>query len=131
MTKESPMRKGIGRFLICRRSSENATTPTRAEQGTVETTTASPSPSPLRKDQTQQNIVSGPIADFIQMTDVDELIEDLRRIAELCVIGENFVTKIQEKHDMAEQRAQRKWAAARDALLGDVSESEPAYDESS
>jgi hypothetical protein len=148
--KESPIRKGFGRFLIRGRSSDTGNdkslattstgTPPRATQGNVDVTTAStsasPSPSPLRKEHHQQSTTtptSGPIADFIPMTTthIDEFVEDLRRIAELCVIGENFVTKIQKKHDMADLRAQRKWAAARDALLEDVSESEPAYDETS
>jgi Uncharacterised conserved protein len=127
--------RGIGRFLARGRSVDGVhpTTPTRAaakaaaEQNT-QPPTASPSPSPLRKEL-QQNVPSGPIADFIPLAHMDEFIEDLRRIAELCIIGENFVTRLQKKEDTAKQRSQKRWAAARDPLLDDASESEPAYDE--
>jgi Uncharacterised conserved protein len=138
----TPKRKagGFGRFLTRSRSSEetpgitttnNAPTTTTAATTPPRTTTiqaSSPCTSPYRNNERQ-----GPIADFIPMeqTQMDVLIEDLRRLAELCIIGENFSSKMQKKHDMAASRAQRKWAAARDALLEDVSESEPAYDETS
>ena len=138
----TPQRRGLGRFLIRGRSSDEplptttattALTPPRtvtpaqlaaSVAGAESTTsTASPSPSPSRNQKV------GPVADFIPMDQIDVLIEDLRRIAELCIIGENFVTKVQKRREMAQVRAQRKWAAARDALLDDVSESEPAYDD--
>ena len=158
-SSETPKRKGFGRFLIRGRSSDETTTTTTGNTSTANTATdaaatittppriitpaqvaaaaaagvststlSTPNASPSRNSYTTP---SGPIADFIPMEQMEVMIEDLRRIAELCIIGENFVTKVQKKQDQAQMRAQRKWAAARDVLLEDVSESEPAYDETS
>jgi Uncharacterised conserved protein len=119
----TPVRAGLSRFLSrtrSRRSGEgDPKTPERSKSE------ASPSPSPLRPAE----VIHGPVADFIPFPQQEEFIEDLRRVAELCIIGENFVAKLQRREEKAEERAKARWAAARDAILDDVSESEPAYDD--
>jgi Uncharacterised conserved protein len=119
----TPVRAGLSRFLArtrSRRSGEgDPKTPERSKSE------ASPSPSPIRPAE----VIQGPFAHFIPFPQQEEFIEDLRRVAELCIIGENFVAKLQRREEKAEERAKARWAAARDALLDDVSESEPAYDE--
>lgn len=122
--------RGFARFLgrgRQRGSDETTTATTAAAETPTRITRPSPSPSPLRPAEKMR----GPVVDFIPFAEQEEFIEDLRRAAELCIIGENFVTVLQRKEDTAKERAKMRWAAARDALADEVSESEPAYDESS
>jgi Uncharacterised conserved protein len=119
-----PPARGLGRFLLRGRSAEGGPLPsTPPRKGAP----SSPSPSPLRPPIPS----TGPIADFIPFARTEEMVEDVRRIAELCIIGENFATRYQRRQDTATERAKLRWAAARDALLDEVSESEPAYDDDS
>lgn len=112
----TPVRSGLGRLLGRR----------RAETPTNKTPTApSPSPSPLRPSDK----IRGPLADFILFPEQDEFIEDLRRAAELSIIGENFVTNMQKKEDLATQRSKRRWAAARDVFDDQDESTEVAEDE--
>jgi Uncharacterised conserved protein len=116
-------RGGLGRFLLRGRSPGGGLPPSTPPRNGG----ASPSPSPLRPAP----LSTGPIADFIPWAQTEEMVEDVRRIAELCIIGENFASRWQRRQDTATERAKQRWAAARDALLDEVSESEPAYDEGS
>lgn len=118
---------GIGRFLSrSMRRGDKAVISTPDQNTTSDSLASSPSFSPIRP---VRKMPTGPVADFIPFPEQEEFIEDLRRVAELCVIGENFVSRMQRKQESAEERAKVRWAAARDALLEDVSESDPAYDE--
>jgi hypothetical protein len=58
-----------------------------------------------------------PEAKFIDIPDEEEFIEDLRRAAELVVVGENYVTNLQKKKDKKWERAKESWGANRDDML--------------
>jgi Uncharacterised conserved protein len=115
-TAPSTPARGFGRFLGRRR---DETTPTRKTP-----TAPSLSPSPLRHAEK----IQGPLVDFIPFPEQDEFIEDLRRAAELCIIGENFVTSMLRKEDLYKQRQKEKWAAARDAIEGEEESEQPDDD---
>lgn len=79
-----------------------------------------------------------PVADFIsfhaqydsdaasdEQTIVDGFIEDLRRVVEICLIGENFVVNLEKRKAEVFRRQQEKWAQARDDIgSSEVDESE-------
>ena len=115
---KSPARSGLGRLLGRKRSGDLTTTPSKSSNE------ASPSPSPMRLAEMDENKQGRQvIADFIPFPEQDEFVEDLRRAAELCVIGEHFITNLQKKEERKQQRDAQRWAAARDGMLLD-SESE-------
>jgi hypothetical protein len=58
-----------------------------------------------------------PEAKFIDIPDEEEFIEDLRRAAELVVVGENYVTNLQKKKDKKWERAKDEWSSNRDDML--------------
>lgn len=55
-------------------------------------------------------------AEFIAFPDEAPAIENIRRIAELCVIGENYVTNLQKEQSAYEQRRKDEWKSARDGI---------------
>jgi hypothetical protein len=57
-----------------------------------------------------------PKAKFIHIPEEEEFIEDLRRAAELVVIGENYVTNLQKKKDKKWMQAKEEWSSNRDEL---------------
>jgi Uncharacterised conserved protein len=68
-----------------------------------------------------------PLAEFISLAADDDdnnsnetttllLIEEIRRIAELCVIGENYVTNLQNEELAYERRRKDEWKQARDGI---------------
>jgi hypothetical protein len=57
-----------------------------------------------------------PKAKFIHISEEEEFIEDLRRAAELVVIGENYVTNLQKKKDNKWMQAKEEWSSNRDEL---------------
>jgi hypothetical protein len=64
------------------------------------------------------------LAEFISFCSDDDnktdtsalLIEEIRRMAELCVIGENYVTNVQNEQLAYEQRRKDEWRNARDGI---------------
>jgi hypothetical protein len=60
--------------------------------------------------------IQGATVDFIAFPEQEEFIEDLRRAAELCIIGENYVTSVQKQEEREKQREKERWAAARDQI---------------
>jgi Uncharacterised conserved protein len=62
------------------------------------------------------------LAVFIDIPESDALVENLRRVAELVVYGENFVTSLQRKEEAAFQRAKEKWKSRQLDILGDDEE---------
>jgi hypothetical protein len=109
----SPVRR-FGRFLS--RSNDGATPKTPTKR-----TLSSPNPSPLRPEDAKF-LKEGPLADFIPFPNQDEFIEDLRRAAELCVIGENFVSNIEKKVKLKKEFDKQQWQAARDGLIDELEE---------
>lgn len=91
--------RGLGRFLR-----REQTPPPSAKPTSPPTSPTTPSP------------FTGPNVQFIDFPNQEIFIEDLRRAAELCVIGENFVTSLQNKQDTKEQRDRERWEALRDGL---------------
>lgn len=89
--------------------SKDETTPTK--------TPPTPPRSPTRLKQFE------PEARFLDIPDSDTFVENLRRVAELVVVGENYVTSLQRKEEKAFARQQEKWKAQRD-MVDEVSESE-------
>jgi hypothetical protein len=57
-----------------------------------------------------------PKAKFIDIPEEAEFIEDLRRAAELVVVGENYVTNLQKKKDKKWEQAKSEWSSNRDEL---------------
>lgn len=123
-TSTAPSR--LGRFLgrSRQRSSGDSSTPPRAAAA------PSPGPSPMRPAADGADEKGKPVADFLPFPEEvqDAFVEDLRRAAELCVIGEHFVTNLQKQEERQRQRDVRRWNAARDGLL-DPSESEQSVEE--
>jgi hypothetical protein len=116
----SSVRTGFGRFLG-RRGGSELPTPTKAPSSTVpssvvedEDKPAPPAPEPQSKSKRQETQV----ADFIPFPDHVEFVEDLRRAAELCVIGENYVANVERRHEQKEQREKERWRAIRDGDAG-------------
>ena len=68
-----------------------------------------------------------PKAKFIHIPEEEEFIEDLRRAAELVVIGENYVTNLQKKKDKKWVQAKEEWSSNRDELS--FEDDEPEEDE--
>jgi hypothetical protein len=66
-----------------------------------------------RANSNQQDVK----AKFIDIPDQEEFIEDLRRAAELIIIGENYVTNLQKKKEKKWERAKEKWSANKNDLL--------------
>jgi Uncharacterised conserved protein len=62
------------------------------------------------------------LAEFIDIPDSEALVENLRRVAELVVYGENFVTSLQRKEEAAFLRAKEKWKSRQLDILGDDDE---------
>lgn len=137
----SPARTGFGRFLsAARRQSGDAApaatatlSPTAETAAAAATTTsdlpaeASPCPSPQRSSSFEPG--GKPVADFMEFPEEEAFVEDLRRAAELCVIGEHFVTNLQKKEDRQKERDTRRWKAARDGVMEEEDESENGADE--
>ena len=126
-----PARTGLGRFLSRRRSGDAVpaipTTPAPAPPPPPATIT-DPDPVSIEPQgggghenqiKNSNNNNNKPVADFIAFPDEDAFVEDLRRAAELCVIGENFVTNLQKKQDRQKERDTQRWRAARDGLIGE------------
>lgn len=57
-----------------------------------------------------------PKAKFIDIPDSEAFVESLRRVAELVVVGENYVATQQRKEETAFERSKEQWNAQRDAL---------------
>lgn len=66
-----------------------------------------------------------PQAVFLELPDSEVLVENMRRIAELVVIGENYVTSQQKKEEAKFRRDQENWKAQRDMLGEDLPADEP------
>eukprot|EP00977_Amphora_coffeiformis_P002979 scaffold569_cov165-Amphora_coffeaeformis.AAC.12 len=60
---------------------------------------------------------------------VEQVVEDLRRIAELVVIGENYVTAQEKKQERKLQRSKQKWKQELDSIDGVGSTTEESDDE--
>jgi Uncharacterised conserved protein len=48
---------------------------------------------------------------------IDSFVEDLRRVAEMCIIGENLITRTENKKVEKFRKQQEKWAKARNDLV--------------
>lgn len=57
---------------------------------------------------------------FLETLPVDQLVEDLRRLAELVIIGENYVTTQEKKRLQKLERIREQWNTQRDSIEGDV-----------
>ena len=68
-------------------------------------------------------------AKFLKIQDHDGLIEDLRRISELVVLGENFVTCHHKKQQESFVKAKNKWKDMRDDGLAGLGEPEEEEEE--
>jgi len=106
--------KSLGRFF--RRGNATATTEPTSRKAENDTTTDSAVTS-LRVSTTPAQEVR-----FVEIPDVDVFVENLRRIAELVITGENFVTNLQKKEEAAFRKEQEKWKTNRDIIGEDPSE---------
>jgi len=97
-----------------------ATTPGSPSKKGASATAPSPSKTNnrLRNNTPHGNNRGEPEAQFVDIPDSDAFVENLRRVAELVVTGENFVTSLQKREDAAFKRSQDKWKAKRDSLEG-------------
>jgi len=53
---------------------------------------------------------------FIDIPEEEVFVEDLRRVAELCVIGENYVTAQEKKAQKEMEKSRKQWSSDRDML---------------
>jgi Uncharacterised conserved protein len=67
-------------------------------------------------DNTDNDNNNNPNNDENSNTTTSLLIEEIRRIAELCVIGENYVTNLQNEQLAYERRRKDEWKQARDGI---------------
>lgn len=124
---ESPSRSGGGggiRNIFGRRSSPKARRPSKEDDSTL-----SPPGSPIHASQQQQqqqpisddnNYIKQnepkPSAQFVALLQTEPFVEQLRRVAELTVTGENYSTRIRKEELAQLQRAKNKWKHTRDFL---------------
>ena len=57
------------------------------------------------------------LANFINIPEQDSMVEDLRRIAELVVIGENYVTQQEKKAQKELEKSRQQWSTDRDMIF--------------
>jgi hypothetical protein len=121
---------GFGRFF--RRKSDHATSGTPSKK--VEDTSA-PSSSIPDADSDRTGLESSsmpksklpkkkgePEVSFVEIRESEVFVENLRRVAELVVIGENYVTSLQRKEEAAFLRAKEKWKSRQLDVLGENEE---------
>lgn len=95
----STSRPLLGRFGFGRKA---PVTPTSEHTGDSSELTSLPMETPVvspLQDVVPSTRGTTHVAQFIDLPDADDCVEDLRRLAELVVIGENFVTTLQKKKD--------------------------------
>lgn len=99
------------RFIGRNTSNDSATMAAAISEGLKRPPEAKKKKKRLRKKP--QKMAPPEIIDF---PDVEGCVEDLRRIAELCVIGENYVTNVEKKNAAFEAAQAEEWKRMRDGL---------------
>lgn len=107
--KESPIRRG--RFSFGLRKPTKAEDEETENKGVVWDSGDGGFSSPSGR------VGSEPRAKFIAFADEEQFVEDLRRVAELVVVGENYVTNLQKKQQKKWEREKEAWSTNRDLLL--------------
>jgi Uncharacterised conserved protein len=107
----------------------NKSSSTLEPTSNVELKTPSLTPDTVQRGRKERRrIRREPVADFIPFQvgtepddnldeTIDSFVEDLRRLAEMCIIGENFITRTENKKAEKFKKQQEQWVKARNDLV--------------